>query len=454
MRSSNRPPTSLLSALSREARASLSKNASFRKISDNIGWLAFDKILRMGLGILVGAWVARYLGPGQFGDLSYAIALVSVFTAIATLGLNRVVVRNVVREPGNTNVVLGTSCMLQLGGGLVAYILLSGAASLLRQDDGLIKTIIAIIGLSLVFKSADVVRYWFESQVKSRYVVWIENSVFLVIAAIKVALILSGAPLLAFVWAVLVEAAVVAGGLLVVYSKRGGALSAWRARFSCAKRLLRDSWPLILSGLAVMVYMRIDQIMLGQMIGSEAVGIYSAAARISEVWYFIPAIIVSSVFPSLVTAQRSFPEKYFSRLRALYRLLALVSLLVAIATTFSAPTIVVVLYGDAYVQGASILAVHVWALAPVALGVASSQALLLENLQRHSFYRTLIGCFANIALNITLIPFLEGLGAAIATVISYLIATFAMALFPKARPIAGFLFLSLIPLRKRNYPCE
>ena len=209
------------------------------------------------------------------------------------------------------------------------------AISIARPDDELAKLMVAVLGFAMVFKATEVVKYWFESQVKSKYTIWVENGVFLVLAAIRVGLILAQASLLAFVWAAFAEGLLVAVGLLWVYVWRGGVLAVWRIRYSRANALLKDSWPLIFSGLAIMVYMRIDQIMLGQMLGDKAVGIYTAAVRISEVWYFIPMAIVASVFPSIIVSEKQSEALYYQRLQKLYDLMVLLALVVAIPMAVS-----------------------------------------------------------------------------------------------------------------------
>lgn len=274
------------------------------KIVDNVGWLFFDKFLRMGVGLFVGVWIARYLGPEQFGLLNFALAFAGLFGAVATLGLRGIVVRDIVRDPDSARLTLGTAALLQLLGGLFSFLLILGAIAYLRPDDPFARSIVAILGAMMLFKVGEVAEYWFESQVQSKYTVWVKNSVFLVFAGIKVVLILQQAPLAAFVWAMLAEAAIAAVILLIVMGLRGPSLARLQASFQRGKSLLQDSWPLILSAVAVTVYMKIDQIMLGQMVNDEAVGIYSAAVKISEVWYFIPVAIVASVFPSLLETKK------------------------------------------------------------------------------------------------------------------------------------------------------
>jgi PST family polysaccharide transporter len=392
------------------------------KIVDNIGWLFFDKVLRMGVGLLVLVWVARYLGPEQFGLLNFATAFIGLFGAIATLGLKGIVVRDIVRDPGGKEETLGTAAVLQFLGGLIAYGLILATIFWLRADDTLAKSIVTILGSMMLFKASEVAIYWFESQVLSKYTVWVRNGVFLLFAAIKVGLILQNAPLVAFAWAMMAEALVVALLIVLMLGLRGPQLSNLTASYKRAKILLADSWPLLLSGIAVMIYMKIDQIMLGQMTGDEAVGIYSAAVRVSEVWYFVPMAIVASVFPAILEAKKRSEKQYYDRLQRLYDLMVWLAIAVALPMSFLSTAIVTLLFGDAYAQAGSVLAIHIWAAVFVFLNLASGRWFLAENRQILALQRQVFGAMANIILNLLMIPQFGVIGAAWATVLSYAIA--------------------------------
>lgn len=423
-------------------RERIERRSSLKRIIGNIGWLFADKVLRMGVGLLVGVWVARYLGPEQFGQLNYAMAFAGLFGAIAGLGLSGVVVRDIVKDPQGANTTLGTAFVLQVLGGMLAVVLIIGAIAWLKPDDAFTRLIVTLLSFSLVFKSTEVVKYWFESQVQSRYTVWIENGVFLFMAAIKVAMILTKASLLAFVWISLVEAVLVAIGLVLIYVWNGGGLHACHPSIERAKTLFRDSWPLLLAGLAVTIYMRVDMLMLDEMAGSREVGIYAAATRVSEIWYFLPAVIVSSVSPSIIKCHGSDGSLYVSRMRNLYFILVWLAIALSLPLSLLSDQIINTLFGQEFKDAAPVLAIHLWASVAVFLGIASSQHLLVEQLQKISFFRTLIGLLCNIFMNYLLIPGMGAKGAAIATVISYFVATFSLVLFKTTRNHTRYLLLA------------
>lgn len=418
-----------------------------RRIVANFAWLFLDNVLRLGVGLVVGVWLARYLGAELFGQFNYAIAFVGLFGAVAGLGLGSIVVRDMVRDPAQAGRTLATAFVLQLLGGVVAAAVAIAAIVRLRPDDEFTRFMVAVLGLALLFKASEVVKYWFESQVQSRYAVWAENCVFVAMAAVKAALIFGGAGLAAFVWLSLAEAAATAAALLTIYAAQGGPLRHWRPDLARAKTLLSDSWPLLLSTVAIVIYMRIDQVMIGEMVGDEAVGKYSAAARLSEAWYFVPMAIVSSVFPSILHAKESSEASYLERVQRLYDLLALITVCAALAVTLLSDWLVAVLFGADFAGAGALLAVQVWAGVFVAMGVARGKWLLAENLQHVGYWYIGLAMVVNVVGNLLLIPPFGALGAAVATVISQATAALlAPALFARTRVSAVMLARSLNPV--------
>ena len=388
------------------------------------------------MGLLVGVWVARYLGPSRFGQLNYAIAFAALFSALATLGLDGIVVRELVTQPDRRDQILGASFTLKLIGGCIAFISVELAIHLLYPADPLTSRLVGIIAVGMIFQAFDVIDFWFQSRVQSKYTVYAKNAAFLVLAVIKVILILLGAGLQAFAWAASAEIALGALGLVVVFSKTESARRFAWGHWPDMRGLLVASWPLLLSGLAIMLYMRIDQVMLAGMSGVKEVGLYSAALRLSEVWYTIPTVIVTSVMPSLTKARSISVQDYYQNLQRLLVNLAGVAYLVAISITLTSTYLITFLYGHAYSAAGPILSVHIWAAVFVFLGVGASPWILNEGLMRYSLYQTTMGALANIGLNFILIPKYGALGCAIATAISQaLSAWLSNMLFSETRPL-------------------
>jgi polysaccharide transporter, PST family len=394
-----------------------------RKIISNTGWLFFDRAVRMGVGLFVGVWVARYLGPEQFGVYDYALAFVLLFSTVTTL-VDDVVVRDLVRYTTHSGKTLGTAFALKLLGGVASLVAIMGTIWLLRPDDRLTQVLVIIIGAGAIFQAFDAIDLWFRSRVQSKYTVYARNAAFLLVAIVKIGLIEVGAPLVAFAWAYLAELILGALGLVIVYWISGERLKLWQADFERGRALLAESWPLILSGLAIVIYMKIDVIMLREMVGAEAVGIYSAATRISEVWYFIPLAIVSSVFPSIIRVKEVSEHLYYQRLQRLFSLLVGAAFALAVPMSFLSQPIILLLFGEAYVAAGPVLAIHIWAALFVFMGVAQQSWYVNEGFTKLSLQRTVLGAAINVGLNLILIPAYSGVGAALSTVVAYAFAAF------------------------------
>jgi O-antigen/teichoic acid export membrane protein len=402
----------------------LKEHQGFMKYFCNTSWLFAEKILRMLVGLLVGIWVARYLGPEQFGRFSYVQSFVGLFATIATLGLDGIVVREIVNDAVKAQVVLTTAFWLKLVAAFFVLLLLAIAVHLTSNDDST-NTLVFIIASATFFQAFNVVDFYFQAKVMSKYVVFANVLSLFFSSTIKIALILNEAPLVAFAWVVLFDSIILAIGYIyfyLQYSTFRQIKMTWD--MPTAKNLLKDSWPLILSGIVISIYMKIDQVMIQEMLGSEAVGQYAAAVRISEAWYFIPTVIASSLFPAIINAKQVSEELYYTRLQRLYTLMIWLAILIAFPMTFLSHWIVHLLYGSQYAQAGDVLRIHIWAGVFVFLGVASGFWLVNENLQIFSTINTLIGALSNIGLNYFLIDSIGIQGAAWATLISYALAAY------------------------------
>lgn len=406
----------------------LKDRKNLQKIVANMGWLLFDKVLRMGVGLVVGVWIARYLGPGKFGILNYAVAFVGMFGGFTTLGLDSIVVRELVNRPDAKATILGTSFVLKFAASLISSFLAVVSIHFVK-DDALVKIAVAIIAGTMLLQSLDVIRFWFDSQVKSKYVVISQNGAFLVMSVVKVFLLLHKASLIWFVWVILFESILAAIGFVFYYQFVNEKIQKWNFFLPEAKSLLRDSWPLILTGLAIFVYMRISQVMLGSMLGDNEVGIYAAAMRVSEIWYFIPTIVLTSVYPKLVQLYRDNEAQYEKKLLRIMCVFFWFSLAGVLLIIVFSNTIVAMLYGKAYSASAPVLSVHIFTGIMVNMSIIFSHRYILRNQQKISLYGTIIGAAANILLSYLFIPQYGAVGAAAATMVSQFIPTIFVTIF-------------------------
>ena len=401
----------------------LKHHSGFRKYFANTSWLLGERALRIAVSLFVGIYVARYLGPERFGLLSYALSFVGIFVALATLGLDEVVVRELIKTPEQREKILGTSFLLKLVGTLLMWAAILVAIPL-TENDLQTNILIIIIAFGTVFQAFNVIDLNFQAKVKSKYVVHAQFVQLIISSIVKIILVVNEAPLIWFASVYILDVIVLAMGLVFAYLYNGDNIFSWKWSFETSKYLLHDSWPLILAGVVISVYMKIDQVMIKEMLGAKEVGLYAAAVKLSEAWYFIPMAIASSLFPAIINAKVYQKEVYYQRLQKLYDLMVWIAIAIALPTTFLSTLVVEFLYGKEYLGSSSVLIIHIWTAVFVFLGVASSKYLLAENFIKKTFYRTFIGALLNIIMNYYLIGIIGIQGAAISTLVSHFFAAY------------------------------
>jgi len=427
--------------------ARLSGRHNLQAALGNSGWLSAGTVFRMGLGLLVGLWVARYLGPSRFGQLNYAVALTSLFASLASLGSNSIVIRELVKYPERRDVLLGSAMTLRLIGAALAMLGVIFFVRLMRPGDTLTLWLVVLSAVGFIFQSINVIDLYFQAKVQSKYTVFSAGGAFLLMSLLKVALISMAAPLIGFAWAGLGEGLLMAGFLLVAYRMTNQSLWKWRIDFGVMLGILKDSWPLILAGISVMIYMRVDQILIGQMLNDKEVGLYSAAAKISEIWYFIPTAIATSTLPALIESKKQNAELYERRLQKLSDLLVRVAVVVAVAMTFLSKPIIKLLFGHSYEGSSPALSVLIWSGIPFSFGGVWGNWMTSENRTKTMFLFHLNAAVVNLLLNLLLIPRFGILGSAYATLISYWVPlVVTMAIMKSQHEALLMLTKSLIPI--------
>lgn len=389
------------------------------RIFHNTAWLFADRLIRAGLTLVVSVWLARYLGAAGYGIYSYAFAMIALFSSIASAGLEDLVVRELVKAPSRRGEIIGTTFALKTAFGILAGGLSVATIAFVRPDEPMLLGLTAIIASGFLFEAFQTLSLWFQSQTQSKYDVIARSASLILINLVKIGLLLSVATIHAFAWAALVESILVAAALSAIYRLKGNGFHDWRINLGYAATLLRESLPLALSSLVVIAYGRLAQLMMGGMSGNEAVGIYSAASRISEAWTFIPLAIIASTFPSLVSAKSSNPALYARRLQTLCNVIVLLAIAVAIPMTFLATPLVLALFGEAYIEAGPVLAINFWGGVFLVLSMLQSSWYVSEGLTRLALVRTLLCALLNAALNAVLIPRYSYTGGALATAIAY-----------------------------------
>lgn len=376
-----------------------------------------DRILRLVLGVLVGAWVARHLGPQRYGELAYAVAFLLMFQALGNLNLDGILVRDISQKPERAPMLLGTALYLRVIVSAIAW----GSAVLLvaciRPDDHQALYMISILGAGMVFQSSDVVDLWFQSQMRSRLTVLAKAFGYCSASMIKIVLILVDAPLWSFSVALLLDMVLTACAMLAVY-RFLPTKSPWQWNWSLARSMLWEVLPFLLTSLAVSAYMRIDQILLRELAGDSALGIYSAILPFSQAWNMLPITAYVSLLPALSALKVADPGKYRQRLQLVFSLFLWAGVVAAVVTFFFAEYGLHRILGDKYAGAVGVLQVHALSNVFVFVGVAQGLAIVADRTARLGLWKALAGLLTCIVGNYILIPRYGALGAAWVSVLS------------------------------------
>lgn len=404
----------------------------FSKYVHNTSWPFFARVVSLVISFIVTTYIARYLGPENYGQLSYAVSFISIFSFIASLGIEQIIYRDLIRHPELQNKYMGSAVVLKVVAGIAATTL-AILFSLVTSQIDISFILICILSGTFIFNSLNIITYEFQAKVESKYPSIVSLIIAFVLNALKVLVVVMEQGVI-YLAAVLLLESILTSGLLLYYRiKKIGTIRQWTYDSNIARSLIKDAFPLMFSSAFALIYARIDQIFIKHMINTESVGLYDAAVRLTEVWYLIPNVLVGSFFPALVHAKKTSDVEYTKRLGWLGLALLLIAVAIALPTTFIAPWVMNIVFGPAFVAGSLVLQIYIWSNIGTFLGNLSTNYLINENQRFAVFVSSCLGMITNIVLNIVLIPRYGIEGAAVATLISYSLIPASLIFFKEPR---------------------
>lgn len=406
--------------------------AGFQRYFSNIGWLFFSRILGMLIAFFVTAIVARYLGPEKYGTLMYAVSFVGLFSFLASLGIDQIMYREIIKNPEKEAEILGTSFILKIIGGFLA-LCITLIFSLFFTENILEKKLILIISISYIFQAFNILNYVFQARVENKKLSYITITTTIILSLLKLGIVFSNKGILFLSTVLVIEPIIYGLFFIFYYSKYFGNIRKWSFNVNTAKNIINASLPLMFSSVFVIIYSRIDQVILKNYINTEAVGLYSSAVSLSEVWYFIPTIIVSALFPSIINSQKNNTRTYGKRIIKLTLFLIGISSFIAIVGTVFAKPILNLVFGIDFISAYKALQLYIWSGVGISIGTVIIQYLVAEKLSLVILYISIIGMVLNVTLNIILIPKYGIDGAALATLVSYTVGPLTFLLFKAPR---------------------
>ena len=424
----------------------ITSHPGFRKYLANASWLVIGRGITLVVSFFVAIYLARYLGPTNYGTLSYALGFIGLFSFLANLGIDQVIYRELIKYPGQEKQLLGSSLVLKFIAGAAAYSL-AAIATFSIDHDWFISSLVLIVGLSFFFSPFQIIISYFQSRVESKKIVAAQISVVVILSILKIVFIMKHLGIYYFSAVFLLEAILYAFFYTTFYQKYSNIME-WRYDTNTALLILKDSWPYMLWTAFAVIYTRIDQIMIKHLIDTTSVGIYDAAVRVAEVWYFVPGAVISSLFPAIVNSRLTDKGNYEKRIFHFFAVIFGIALLFALPIHFLSAKIIALLYGSKYLGAEGILSIYVWGGIGYSISVAVTQYLSAENYKTSLFMSSFFGMVINVVLNIFWIPRYGIYGAAWATLIAYSLIPFSVLL---SRPIRIQLTrIILTPFKRAN----
>jgi O-antigen/teichoic acid export membrane protein len=402
----------------------------------NILWMLTDKFSSMFATFALTIIIARYYGPEEFGIYAYAISIAAIVSSAGHMGLNGLIVRELVQDKENNDRILSTVFILKSLVFCLAYLCVAIYAYIFESYNQDTYISLMVASLVILFLPFDVFDYWFQAQVKSKYTALSRVVSQLTAFILKLTLVLSGFSILYVLAINIFQSAIFALLLICFYFKVNGNVITPKYDHRFAVSMLKQGFPIYLGAIFAMVYLKIDQVMIKWMLSSEDVGYYAVASQLSEAWYFIPTAIVSSYFPKFIHLRKISEREFNNKFQSLLDILFWIAVIVALIVTFTSEHIISLLFGDRYLISSSVLSIHIWAAVFIFMRSAFSRWILIENALFFSMFTQGAGALMNIGCNYYMIPIWGIEGAAYATLISYASASFfSLYIYKKTRHV-------------------
>ncbi|MEZ8257957.1 flippase [Vibrio cyclitrophicus] len=372
-----------------------------QKIINNSSWLMLDKLTRLLLGLTVTAWVARHLGPESYGELAYVLAIVAFCQAFAKLGLDTIVVRDVSVGNISTEILLGNTLFSRFLFGTIIYVIVAISTFFIADTNTALMFCFA--GIAMIFQASETVDLWFQSQSKSKLTVRAKLISYIISALIKVGLILFNAPVFWFAFIFSIEYLITAVGLFFVY-KKDPTKTRWEVDKSVLISKLKESFPYLITSVSMLIYIRIDQVLISNILSSHDLGVYSAVLPFSTLWNFIPVVLSISIAPYLSKIKKNSQVEYEKAIRLMFSTFTIFGLAISVFMYLASDFFVRIILGEQYLAGVEILQLHSFTNIFICIGVAQGLWIVNEGRGYVALIRTLLGALISLIGNYYLLP--------------------------------------------------
>ncbi len=406
-----------------------------KQVFNNAKWIIACKIIQSLLQLIVGMLCARYLGPSNYGLINYAASIMAFALPIMKLGLDSTMVYELTENPEKEGEILGTSLVMNVFSSIVCFGGIYLFVSAFNGDEKITVAVCLIYSISLFFAAIEMVQYWFQYKLLSKYSSIVMLCAYVIVSAYRIYLLVSHKSVYWFAVTNSIDFGLIGLSLLLIYFR----MSSFRLSFSFkrAKKMFSKSKHYIFSSLMTVVIHNTDHIMLTTMVGKEENGFYTAAITCATVAQFVYTAIIDSYRPLILSCKKSDEAQYRKNVSGLYCIIIYLAFAQSIVFTVFAKLIVGVLYGEEYMMSAKILQFLIWYLAFSVMGTVRNVWILAEQKQKYLWIINLSGALINVVLNAFLIPEFGAIGAALASFVTQFTINFVL----------GFI---LKPIRENN----
>ena len=397
------------------------------KTAKNAIWLIGGKIGQVLVNLTVGLFMARYLGPSNYGLVSYGTAYTTFFASLANLGINSVLVKELIDHPNQEGKILGTSLFLRMISSVLSALMIIGIVHVVDAGEPETILIVSLCSLGLIFHIFEVINYWFQSRLKSKVTAIVTLIAYLLTALYKLALMVLGKDAVWFAFSTSFDYLCIGIMLLLVYVKDKGARFTVSKEYAC--ELLKKSCHFILPGIMIAVCSQTDKIMLKQMVGETETGYYSTAISLCHAWCFVLTALIDSFTPSIMKLYNIDEKQFVRRNKQLYAMIFYLCALVSVVFTLTSDWLVSFLYGKEYLPVAPILKILTWYTAFSYLGGGRNAWVVCKGAQKHLLKVYFAAALVNVVLNSILIPHFGASGAAFASLCAQVMTTMVVPFF-------------------------
>lgn len=429
---------------SRYFKKDISMTARNNNIIKNASWIIVCRVVQSILSFVIGMVSARYLGPSNYGLISYASSIVAFVVPVVQLGLRNTLVQEIIADPEHEGQTLGTSLFMSISTSFLGIVGVVGFVSIANRSEKDTIIVCTLYSFSLIFQMAEMIEYWYQAKLLSKYTSVTSLIAYTIVSAYKIYLLIAAKSIYWFAVTSALDYLLISIILFIIYSRIG--TQRLSVSLAAAKRLFSKSKYYIVSGMMVTVFSQTDKIMLKQMIDDTANGYYSAAVTCASITSFVFGAIIDSFRPIIFESKNKSQESFEKNMTRLYSIIIYSGLAQCIFLTLFSGIIVTIVYGSAYAASITILRIVTWYTAFSYMGSVRNIWILAEEKQSLLWRINLSGALLNVIGNLILIPRFGANGAAAASVVTQFFTNFILCFVIKAlRPSAKIIFKSLNP---------